>query len=138
MASNQDLYAELQVDPAADPEVIEAAYRRLVKKHHPDLNGGRLEASERMKRLNAAYDVLRDPERRHAYDRVRHPRADVPVPPRPARGRAGSATGIASGVLWSVLVTVLAVVLIRYLRSPYLVLAALAAIAYVYWRARRA
>jgi DnaJ domain len=60
-------YKVLQVDPEADPDVIEAVYRRLARKYHPDvLPGG---TDERMKELNAAYAVLRDPARRASYDR---------------------------------------------------------------------
>jgi hypothetical protein len=62
------LYQVLQVDPSADPEIIEVAYKRLAMKHHPDMGGGP-EAQERMRQLNAARDVLRDPARRAAYDR---------------------------------------------------------------------
>ncbi len=62
------LYQVLQVDPSADPEIIDVAYRRLAMKHHPDRGGGP-EAQERMRQLNAARDVLRDPARRAAYDR---------------------------------------------------------------------
>src|SRR5699024_4605023 len=75
------LYQVLQVDPSADPEVIEAAYRRLALKHHPDRGGGP-EAAARMQQLNAAREVLRDPARRAAYDRslgiVRLPEAMRP------------------------------------------------------------
>jgi hypothetical protein len=62
------LYQVLQVDPSADPEIIEVAYKRLAMKHHPDMGGGP-EAQERMRQINAARDVLRDPARRAAYDR---------------------------------------------------------------------
>lgn len=61
----QDYYAILQVDPKAEPEVIQAAYRRLAAKYHPDAGGD----EERMKRINEAWDVLGDPQRRRAYDR---------------------------------------------------------------------
>jgi hypothetical protein len=56
------------VDPQAEPEIIEAAYRRLAKKYHPDVATSR-DAGERMKEINAAYAVLRDPVQRAAYDR---------------------------------------------------------------------
>lgn len=62
------LYAVLQVDRTAEPEVIEAAYRRLAQKYHPDVNPDRASA-ERMRQINAAYQVLRDPSRRATYDR---------------------------------------------------------------------
>lgn len=65
-----DYYEVLQVHPAADPEVIQAAYRRLALKYHPDVNPGP-QAQQRMAQLNAAYEVLRDPSRRRAYDRTR-------------------------------------------------------------------
>lgn len=65
-----DAYRVLQVDPSAEQEVIEAAYRRLARKYHPDVNPG-ADAAARMRELSAAYDAVRDPERRAAYDRRR-------------------------------------------------------------------
>ena len=70
MPEPQDLYEILQVHHAAEPEVIEAAYRRLARKYHPDVNNSP-ESAEVMKRLNLAYEVLRDPVKRAAYDRQR-------------------------------------------------------------------
>jgi len=60
----------LQVNPRADPEVIQAAYRRLASKYHPDVESSS-EATERMKLLNAAYEVLSDPVKRMEYDMSR-------------------------------------------------------------------
>jgi DnaJ-like protein len=71
-----DLYGVLQVEPSADLEAIHAAYRRLARLYHPDLNP-RPEAAERMAAINAAYRVLRDPRQRAAYDGSRFLR---PVP----------------------------------------------------------
>ncbi|MGH2511098.1 MAG: DnaJ domain-containing protein, partial [Candidatus Limnocylindrales bacterium] len=79
MTDPADLYKVLQVDSEADPEVIQAAYRRLARKFHPDLagdgssNGGGgdgagPERAERMIAINAAWEVLRDPHRRAEYD----------------------------------------------------------------------
>jgi len=65
-----DLYRTLRVSPRADQATIKAAYRRLARRVHPDVNPGS-DATERMKSLNEAYAVLRDPGRRHAYDRER-------------------------------------------------------------------
>src|SRR2546422_8378530 len=62
-----DLYRVMQVDPAADPDIIKAAYRVLARKLHPDHTGD----ESAMKRLNTAWDVLRDPGRRTAYDAER-------------------------------------------------------------------
>jgi curved DNA-binding protein CbpA len=64
-----DLYRRLEVDPAARPEVIAAAYRVLTKSLHPDATGR--DTTREMAALNAAYDVLRDPVRRAVYDRGR-------------------------------------------------------------------
>jgi hypothetical protein len=60
-------YQILQVDPAADPEVIDAAFRRLALKYHPDRSTDP-EAPERMRELLEAKSVLSDPRRRRAYD----------------------------------------------------------------------
>jgi len=70
MTSEPDYYEILQVSPRAEPDVIEAAYRRLARKHHPDVNPG-LAALQRMSELNQALDVLTDPRKRAEYDRRR-------------------------------------------------------------------
>jgi DnaJ-domain-containing protein 1 len=62
------LYQTLQVDPYADPDVIEAAFKRLAFKYHPDRSTAP-DAAERMRELIAARDVLVDPAKRRAYDR---------------------------------------------------------------------
>ena len=67
MKQEPDYYAILQVDPRAEKEVIQAVYHRLAAKYHPDVDPS-LGASERMKQLNAAYEILSDPEKRKAYD----------------------------------------------------------------------
>src|SRR5512132_185617 len=66
----EDYYKILQVDPAADPEVITAAYRRLAVKYHPDTNSSP-DATARMQRINESYAVLSDPVQRATYDRSR-------------------------------------------------------------------
>jgi len=80
-APSVDHYRTLQVDPAADPEVVQAAYRVLARKLHPDLTGD----ESAMKRLNRAWDVLRDSTRRAAYDAERAGQiasvADIVAPP---------------------------------------------------------
>jgi len=65
-----DPYKTLQVDPEADPDVIQAAYRRLAQKFHPDRAAGD-EAAARMIAINAAWEILGDPKRRAALDRQR-------------------------------------------------------------------
>jgi curved DNA-binding protein CbpA len=68
LAPEADLYRVLQVDPSADPEVIEAAYKRLAIKYHPDHNRGDVEAEQHMKRINEAFRVLGKPDLRADYD----------------------------------------------------------------------
>ncbi|HEU5367291.1 MAG TPA: J domain-containing protein [Ktedonobacterales bacterium] len=68
--SRHDYYKILQVDPLAEEEVIEAAYRRLARKYHPDVYAGP-DASERMRELNLAYSVIGNAARRLAYDSAR-------------------------------------------------------------------
>jgi len=60
-------YKVLAVDPSADPDVISAAYRALSKKFHPDVNKTP-EAEARMRELNRAYDMLKDPAQRRQVD----------------------------------------------------------------------
>jgi curved DNA-binding protein CbpA len=67
---SDDPYKILQVDPEADPEVIQAAYRRLAQKWHPDVAQSP-DAAARMAALNRAWAVLGDPQRRAAFDRER-------------------------------------------------------------------
>jgi curved DNA-binding protein CbpA len=65
-----DPYKVLQVDPEAEDEVIQAAYRRLARKYHPDL-AETPEAAARMAAINAAWEMIGDPASRAAYDRAR-------------------------------------------------------------------
>jgi hypothetical protein len=88
-----DYYAVLQVHPDADFEVIEAAYRQLMKKHHPDMAGEdpqRIAAHEaRAKAINEAFRILRDPAERRRYDYARIYTGTVrPGAPPPSRGAA--------------------------------------------------
>src|SRR5512146_2742760 len=68
MPDEVDAYKVLQVDPEAEGEVIQAAYRRLARKYHPDLAAGP-EAAGRMAAINAAGALLGTPAARAAYDR---------------------------------------------------------------------
>jgi curved DNA-binding protein CbpA len=68
LPADADLYRVLQVDPSADPDVIEAAYKRLARRYHPDHNRGDSSAEEQMKRINEAYRVLGKPALRADYD----------------------------------------------------------------------
>jgi curved DNA-binding protein CbpA len=67
MRSRNGLYTLLQVLPDADPAVIEAAYKALMKKFHPDVVGG-VDAERKAAEISHAFNVLRDSDRRAAYD----------------------------------------------------------------------
>ena len=64
-----DYYAVLEVERSASDDDIKKAYRKLAMKWHPDRNNGSKEAEERFKDITEAYDVLRDAQKRAAYDR---------------------------------------------------------------------
>jgi curved DNA-binding protein len=64
----KDYYKILGVSKTASDKEIKAAYRRLAKKHHPDINPGNKEAEARFKEIGEAYDVLSDKEKRKRYD----------------------------------------------------------------------
>lgn len=65
----RDYYETLGVKRTATPEEIKAAYRRLARKQHPDVDK-RPDAEERFKELGEAHEVLKDPEKRALYDRL--------------------------------------------------------------------
>jgi curved DNA-binding protein CbpA len=79
----KDYYRVLQVDERAEAEVIEGAYRKLAQKYHPDRTGNT--DPERIKLINEAHEILGDPDRRRAYDRVYRVRKGrtAPTPPQP-------------------------------------------------------
>jgi curved DNA-binding protein CbpA len=68
LSADANLYRVLQVDPSAEPDVIEAAYKRLALRYHPDRNAGDARAEEQMKRINEAFRVLGKPDSRAEYD----------------------------------------------------------------------
>lgn len=125
MTADPDYYAILQVDPRAEAEVIEAAYRRLAAKYHPDVNHSP-EALQRMKLLNAAYAVLSNPEKRNAYD-VSHTgyhRQKESATRAPVRGRS-----------WWLLAAAVATIAMALRFSPRLlfVLVPLFLVVWIFW-----
>lgn len=66
----KDYYATLGVEPTAGDAEIKTAYRRLARKYHPDVSK-EAGAEERFKAINEAYEVLRDKEKRAAYDQLK-------------------------------------------------------------------
>jgi molecular chaperone DnaJ len=70
--AKQDYYATLEVARDATADGLKKAYRKLAMKYHPDRNPGDKSAESRFKDLNEAYDVLKDDQKRAAYDRYGH------------------------------------------------------------------
>jgi molecular chaperone DnaJ len=70
--AKQDYYAILGVERGANAEELKKAYRKLAMQHHPDRNPGNPKAEAKFKELNEAYDVLKDDQKRSAYDRFGH------------------------------------------------------------------
>lgn len=66
----RDYYATLGVDKGATKADIKKAYRRLARKHHPDVNKGDAAAEQRFKEISEANEVLSDPQKRTAYDEL--------------------------------------------------------------------
>ena len=93
MADRIDPYKILQVDSEAEDEVIQAAYRRLARKYHPDL-AATDEAAARMSAINAAWELIGDPAARRAYDRSRA--ADAASAASPASSTTTGASASAS------------------------------------------
>ena len=65
----KSLYESLEVPKTASQDEIKKAYRKLVRRYHPDKNPGDAAAESRFKEVQSAYDVLSDPDKRKAYDR---------------------------------------------------------------------
>ena len=71
-ATEIDYYDQLGVSRDADGATIKSAYRKLAMKFHPDRNGGCKENEGKFKAVSAAYECLKDPQKRAAYDRLGH------------------------------------------------------------------
>ena len=64
-----DYYKTLGVEKGANADELKKAYRKLAMKYHPDQNKDNPQAEEKFKEINQAYDVLKDDQKRAAYDR---------------------------------------------------------------------
>lgn len=88
----KDYYATLGVEPTAGDAEIKTAYRRLARKYHPDVSK-EPGAEEKFKAVNEAYEALRDPQKRKAYDQLRaqgyRPGEEFHAPPNFGGGQHG-------------------------------------------------
>jgi len=83
----EDLYKTLGINKDADAAEIKKAYRKMAMKYHPDQNQDNKEAEEKFKLVNAAYDILKDDQKRAAYDQFGEAAFDG------SRGQAGGGFG---------------------------------------------
>lgn len=72
MSAEIDYYELLEVERGADDATLKSAYRKLAMKFHPDKNPGCQDSENRFKAINEAYECLKDPQKRAAYDRYGH------------------------------------------------------------------
>ena len=72
MVTKRDFYEVLEIERTADGAEIKAAYRKLARKYHPDVNPNDTSAEDKFKEVQAAYEVLSDDSKRQVYDRYGH------------------------------------------------------------------
>jgi curved DNA-binding protein len=89
----RDYYEVLGVNRKASEKEIRSAYRKLARKHHPDVNPGDKASEAVFKEINAAHDVLSDPEKRRKYDRYGDNWQHADEIERAQRARARAGTG---------------------------------------------
>ena len=90
----KDPYETLGVQKTDSEAAIRSAYRKLAKRHHPDVNPGKPEAADRFKEISAAYDILSDKDKRLRYDHGEIDAEGNEVPPqRPFYSDFGDAAG---------------------------------------------
>src|SRR5205809_7017854 len=70
--AKQDFYDILGVAKSADADTLKRAYRKLAMQYHPDRNPGDKSSEQKFKDISEAYDILKDDQKRAAYDRFGH------------------------------------------------------------------
>jgi molecular chaperone DnaJ len=96
--AKRDYYDVLGVPRNAGEQDLKSAFRKLAKDHHPDRNPGDTDAEQKFKELNEAYEVLKDPQKRAAYDRFGHAAFDGGMGGRGGGGGAGFGPDFASSM----------------------------------------
>jgi DnaJ-class molecular chaperone len=110
----RNFFEVLGVPPDADDEAIKDAFHSLAKAFHPDLNPGDAQSERRFREVNQAYNTLRDPRTRAAYELgLMHHRKRV-------RRRVGTAamTGFATSMLSTIIISLVMIWLLTDARQP--------------------
>src|SRR6201994_1753945 len=93
----KDYYAVLGVKKTATADEIRKAFRKLARKHHPDVNPGDKKAEERFKEISEANDILSDEKKRRVYDALGYYTDQIDPATAEAAARGGYAGGFPGG-----------------------------------------
>src|SRR5229473_1245543 len=96
-AANKDYYATLGLKKNASAEEIRKAFKKLARKHHPDVNPGDKAAEEKFKTLSEANEVLSDPKKRKIYDQLGFYSDNIDPATADAYARGGGGAGGTTG-----------------------------------------